>query len=204
MKTRNILLIVPMLLLTIGLKAQGGFVIGANMSNLYIDNVDDENAKIGLNLGLYNRWDLAGNVGIRHELLYSQKGASAYYNNFFQGSGTYRFNLNYIKLPVMLSAKAGSLDLHAGPYIAALISANVKDVDSNGNINQITELDRDDFNTLDYGAALGLAYTFNGGHISLRYNYGMREIGRSVSFAGEATEDAKNSALTLSLGLGFK
>ena len=47
MKTRNILLIVPMLLLTIGLKAQGGFVIGANMSNLYIDNVDDENAKIG-------------------------------------------------------------------------------------------------------------------------------------------------------------
>ena len=193
-----------MLLLTISAaKAQGGLIIGANMSNLYIDDVDDENSKFGLNIGLYNRWGMENGLGVRHELLFSQKGASAQYSNFLQGSGTYRFNLNYLKMPVMLSATVGALDLHAGPYLGLLLGANVKDVDSDGSINQIQELDRDDFNTLDYGAALGLAYNFTGGHLSLRYNYGMREIGRDGSFAGQATQDAKNSALTLSLGLGL-
>lgn len=191
-----------MLLLAAGANAQS-LVIGANMSNLYIDNVDDENAKIGLNIGLACRTRLAGNLGLRHEILFSQKGASAQYDNFLQGSGTYRFNLNYIKMPLMLSGKLGSLDIHAGPYLGLLISANVKDVDSDGSINQINELDRDDFNTLDYGATMGMAYLFDGGNISLRYNYGLREIGKSGSFAGQATENAKNSALTLSLAFGL-
>ncbi|PWL29851.1 porin family protein [uncultured Roseivirga sp.] len=204
MKKRIILLVLPMLMLAVGTaQAQGGLIIGANMSNLYIDNVDDENSKIGINVGLYNRWGAEEGIGLRTELLYSQKGAAAQYNNFLQGSGKYRFNLNYLKVPAMLSLKAGPLDIHAGPYIGILLGANVKDVDSDGNINQISELDRDDFNTTDYGAAVGLGLGFSGGHISLRYNYGMREIGKDGSFAGQATEDAKNSALTLSLGLGL-
>ena len=205
MKKTILILFLPLLFASINTaKAQGGLVIGANMSNLYIDNVDDENSKIGINIGLYNRWGAPGGaIGVRHELLYSQKGAAATYDNFLQGSGTYRFNLNYVKMPVMLSVKAGPLDLHAGPYIGLLVSANVKDVDSDGSINQISELDRDDFNTVDYGASFGLSLGFTGGHIGLRYNLGMREIGKDGSFAGQATEDAKNSALTLSLGLGL-
>lgn len=204
MKKRIILLVLPMMLLAISAaKAQGGLIIGANMSNLYIDNVDDENSKFGLNIGLYNRWGPEEGVGLRTELLYSQKGAGAQYDNFLQGSGTYRFNLNYVKVPAMVSIKAGPLDIHAGPYIGVLVGANVKDVDSDGNINEISELDRDDFNTIDYGASVGLGLGFTGGHISLRYNYGMNEIGKDGSFAGQATENAKNSALTLSLGLGL-
>lgn len=204
MKKRILILILPILLIGVSAaRAQGGIIVGANMSNLYIDNVDDENSKIGINVGIYNRWGAPAGVGIRHELLYSQKGAAATYDNFLQGSGHYRFNLNYIKMPVMLSMKAGPLDIHAGPYFGLLVGANVKDVDSDGNINQISELDRDDFNTVDYGAALGFSLGFTGGHIDLRYNYGMREIGKDGSFAGQATENAKNSALTLSLGLGL-
>lgn len=205
MKKRTIILVVlAVLALNKGLKAQSsGISIGTNISNLYVDDVDDENAKVGLSIGIYNKTKLAGPLGLQYELLYSQKGAALQYDNFLQGSGTYRFNLNYIKLPIMLTADLGPLNLHAGPYASLLISANVKDVKGNGSINSIRELDRQDFNTLDYGAALGLSHSFTGGSIGLRYNYGMRDVARDGSDTRQATPGARNSALQIYLGLGF-
>lgn len=192
-----------MLTMVTSLKAQTGFTIGTNISNLYVDNVDDENAKVGLNVGIYNRSRIANSLGIQYEILYAQKGAALQYDSFLSGSGTYRFNLNYIKLPIMLSANFGKLNLHAGPYAGFLVDVKIKDVDGDGTINSVQELDRDDFNTLDYGAAAGVAYDFTGGTMGLRYNYGFREIGKSGSFAGEAANEAKNSALTIYIGFHF-
>ncbi|MHA7099587.1 porin family protein [Roseivirga pacifica] len=204
MKKRIILVVLPMLLLAVSAQAQvGGLKIGGTLSNLYIDDVDDENSKLGFTAGIFGRTSFAEPIGLRYELLYSSKGAEVTYNNFIQGSGKYKFNLNYIKLPVMFSVKAGPVDFHAGPYFGYLIGANVKDVDSDGTINEVEQLDRDDFNTLDYGAAFGLAFGFAGGEIGARYNYGMRNIGEEGSFAGEAASDAKNQTFTISLGLKF-
>jgi hypothetical protein len=185
------------------LKAQTGFTVGTNISNLYVDNVDDENAKVGLNIGIYSKHNLASNLGIQYEFLYSQNGAALQYDNFLSGSGTYRFNLNYIKVPVMLTGNIGKFNIHAGPYVGFLVDVKIKDVDGDGSINSVQELDRDDFNTLDYGMAAGLGYDFDGGILGIRYNYGFKEIGKSGSFAGDAASDAKNSALTLYVGFHF-
>ena len=205
MKKTNKLYIIAllMLLMASAAKAQTGFTVGANISNLYVDDVDDENAKVGLNIGIYNRIKITNFLGIQHEFLYAQKGAALQYDNFLSGSGTYKYNLNYIKMPVMLSANLGKLNLHAGPYVGFLAGVKIKDVDGDGSIISIQELDRDDFNTLDYGGVAGLGYDFDGGILGVRYNYGFREIGKSGSFAGEATSEAKNSALTVYIGFHF-
>ena len=205
MKIKKTVLVAILIIMCISMaKAQSGITIGTNISNLYVDNVDDENAKVGLNIGVYRKKQIAGNLSIYNELVYAQKGAALQYNNFLQGSGKYRFNLNYIKLPIMLSADLGVVDIYAGPYASLLVGVNIKDVDGDGNIRSVQELDRDDFNTFDYGAIAGVGFNFTGGSFGLRYNYGLREIGKSGSFAGEAAEDAKNSALTLYLNLSFE
>lgn len=204
MRKRTILfLVLALCYVGYDVKAQSGITIGTNISNLYVDDVDDENAKVGLAIGVYNKSKLGGPLGIQYELLYAQKGAALQYDNFLQGSGTYRFNLNYIKLPVMLTADAGPLSLHAGPYASLLLSANIKDVDGDGSINSIQELDRDDFNTFDYGLAAGISHAFTGGSIGLRYNYGLKQVGKDGSGAAQAANNAKNSALQIYLGIDF-
>jgi hypothetical protein len=56
MKTIKVIcLSVLVMTLVTTLKAQTGFPVGTNTSNLYVDNVGDENAKIGLNIGVYSQ-----------------------------------------------------------------------------------------------------------------------------------------------------
>jgi hypothetical protein len=192
MKTIKVIcLLVLVMTLVTTLKAQTGFTVGTDTSNLYVDNVGDENAKIGLNIGIYSQHKINSVLGIHYEFLYAQNGAAFQYDNFLSGNGTCRFNLNCIKVPVMLSANHVKLNLQAGPYVGFLVEVKVKDVDGDGSINAVQELVRDDFNTLDYGVAAGLGYDFDGGILGVRYNYGFKEIAKSGSFAGEAASDAK-------------
>lgn len=176
---------------------------GVNFTNLYVDDVDDENMKIGFNVGVYNRTQFTDNIGIQPELLFTQKGSELHYDGgIFTGSGKYKFNLNYLELPVLFVANFGNFNIHLGPYAALLISAKIKDEDDDGDIQDIEELDRDDFNTFDAGLAGGIGFDFPGGIFGVRYNYGFNEIGKS-SAAGQATSNSKNSALQIYLGFGF-
>lgn len=193
MKIKNILLITFLLSSGFLMAQRSGIKGGANFSNLYVDDVSDENMKIGLNLGL---WHQTSDGAFQAELNYSNKGAEVVYDGVL-GSGKYRYNLNYLELPVFFVGHIGKLNLHAGPYAAFLVGANIKDVDSDGNIDGVTQLDRDDFHTFDFGLAGGVGIDFNASQIGLRYNYGLREIGKSGSFAGEAVDNAKNSVLQL-------
>ena len=74
---------------------------GINLSNLYVDDVKDENMKVGLNLGIYAKIPLVKGFSIQPELLYSSKGAKLTYDNILLGKGEYRFNLNYVEVPVV-------------------------------------------------------------------------------------------------------
>ena len=200
MKTKAIFLSV--LLLTSGmLMAQrSGIKGGVNFANLYVDDVSDENMKLGLNLGL---WHQSENEAFQAELNYSNKGAQITYNNFAGGSGKYRYNLNYLEMPLLFVGHVGNLNLHVGPYLGLLVGANIKDVDSDGSVNGVASLDRNDFNTFDYGLAGGVGIDFDASQIGVRYNYGLREIGKSGSFAGEAANNAKNSVFQLYVALDF-
>jgi hypothetical protein len=177
---------------------------GVNFSNFRVDDVGDNNIKAGLNLGLFFKMPVSEAVAIQPELLYSSKGSKIEYDNFLQGEGEYRFNFNYLELPVMGVFSLGDhFNLQAGPYVAYLTSANIKDMQEDGSIEGVKDLNEKDFNRFDYGLAAGIGADFNGFNAGVRYNYGLNEVGDSGSLSGQVLRDSKNSAATIYVGFGF-
>src|SRR5882757_6294482 len=123
-----------------GLKAKFGIKGGLNLTNLYVADVSNDRMKAGFNAGVFAKLPVTRGFSIQPELLYSLKGAKENYNNFVQGDGEYRFNLGYMELPVLAVVNiTPNFNIHAGPYVGYLVSANVKDVNSEGSIEGATD-----------------------------------------------------------------
>ncbi|SJZ97199.1 porin family protein [Sediminibacterium ginsengisoli] len=176
---------------------------GINLTNLYVNDVKNENMKVGGTFGLYAKLPVARGVSIQPEVLYSMKGSQLEYNNVL-GSGKYRFNLDYIEIPVTAVFNiAQNFSLHAGGYAAFLTSAKIKDVDNNGNINGVTTLNRENFRGTDFGLVGGVGFDIGNATLGARYSYGLQEIGKDNSLSGQLTRDSKNSAFSFYIGFGF-
>ena len=177
---------------------------GVNLTNMFVNDVSDENMKVGFNAGFFAKLPVTKGFSIQPELLYSSKGAKETYNNFLEGKGEYRFNLNYIELPVLAVINvAKNFNVHVGPYISYLAAVNIKDLNDDGTIDEIKELNAENFNRVDYGVAGGLGIDISNFTLGARYSYGLHEIGKSGSLSGELTKDSKNSAISLYIGIGF-
>ena len=187
-----------------GLSPKFGIKGGVNLTNMYVKDVSDENMKVGFNAGFFAKLPVTRGFSIQPELLYTSKGAKETYNNFVEGKGEYRFNLNYIELPVLAVFNvAKNFNVHVGPYVSYLAAANIKDLKDDGTIHDIKDLDAENFNRFDYGVAGGLGIDISNFTLGARYNYGFREIGKSGSLSGQLTKDSKNSAISLYIGIGF-
>lgn len=199
------IILITILFSAVGFKAMAqedaaGIRGSFNLSNLYVDEVDDENSKPGFSAGLFFRKQINDAFSIQPELNYSLKGVQINYNNFLQGSGKYRYNLSYVEIPVLANIHFGeNLYISAGPYAGLLTSVKIKDVDGEGDINEVEELDRDDFNTFDYGLAAGVGVNFNSGTVGVRYNYGLQDVDPE----NEYLPNGKNSVLQLYVGFNF-
>lgn len=186
-----------------GLTPKFGIKGGINLTNLYVDDVQDEHMKVGGNVGFFAKLPVAKGLSIMPEILYTNKGAKETYNNFIQGSGEYRFNLNYVEVPLTLVINiVDNFNIHAGGYAAYLTSANVKNV-QDGTIQDAENLNADNFNRFDYGLVGGLGVDVDNFTIGARYNYGLREVGQSGSLSGDLTKNSKNSAFSLYIGFAF-
>ena len=185
------------------MSSQFGIKGGLNLANLYVDNVQDQNVKAGVVVGFYAKLPLSKGVSLQPELLYSNKGAQLTYSNIIQGQGVYRFNLNYVELPITFVFNiVKNFNIHAGAYTGYLASANVKNVQE-GTIIGITELNESDFNRFDFGLAGGLGVDIGKFGIGARYNYGLNEVGKAGTLAGELTKNSRNSTLSFYLSFGF-
>ncbi len=177
---------------------------GLNLTNFSSDNFSDSHLKPGFNVGVFSKLPITEGFSIQPELLYSLKGAKSDYNNFIQGSGDYRFNLGYVELPVLAVVNlTKNFSIHLGGYAAYLTNANVKDVNSNGTIQDITDLNADNFNRWDFGLAGGVGFDIENFMIGARYNYGLSKIGKSGNVSGDVLGDAKNNGLSIYVGFGF-
>lgn len=185
-----------------GLRTKFGLKAGLNLANLYSDNVKDENFKAGLNAGLFAKLPVARGFSIQPELLYSNKGARQTYD-IGPFEGEYRFNLHYIELPVLAVINvAKNFNIHAGPYVSYLAGANITRLDEDNDVNDITNLEADNFNRIDYGLAGGIGLDFQNLTVGARYNYGLNEIGES-GLSGEVTKNSKNSVINFYVGFAF-
>ena len=184
--------------------AKFGIKGGLNLTNLYSDNFSDNHLKAGFNAGVFSKIPVTQGFSIQPELLYSLKGSKTDYNNFIQGSGQYRFNLGYVELPLLAVVNlTKNFSIHAGGYGAYLTNANIKDVNNNGTIKNITDLNADNFNRWDFGLAGGLGFDIENFMIGARYNYGLTNIGKSGNASGDVLGSSKNNGLAVYVGFGF-
>ena len=173
---------------------------GLNVSNLFIDNVNDENARLGFHIGMYGQIFSSETFAIQPELLYSTKGSLNQYNGLINQE--IKYNLNYIDLPVLAVFKLGKLiEIHAGAYASYLVNANIY---YEGDIeNGVDEVDKDSLKSYDYGLAGGLGVNFGSGfQVGTRYNYGLVKIADSDG-AKALIGDAKNSCAQLFVAFNF-
>lgn len=178
--------------------ASYGFKGGLNFSNLYTDQVDDNNVLTGFNAGLYAKFPVAKGIAIQPEISYTTKGAELVYNEVGI-KGTAKFNTNYIEVPVLLVMNiTDNFNVHVGPYAAYMVSGKTSN-DSNLNIiSGKRDLDTNDFNKFDAGLAGGVGVDLDVVNFGVRYNYGLTKIGKDNSFT---SSDAKNSVLNVYIGL---
>ena len=182
--------------------ARTGIKGGLNVSNLYIDDVSDENLRPGFHLGVFTQLPISDFFVIQPEVLYSTKGARATYDaDIVDLEGEYKFNLNYVDVPILATFKLGeSADIQVGPYISYLVSTNVST--SGDVLDGTSELNRDNFNRIDYGLSAGFELNFNAISVGTRYNYGLAQIADSEG-AEIALGDAKNSVAQIFLALNL-
>lgn len=188
-------------------KSNTGFGIkgGVNFTNLYTDDVNDNNMLTSFNIGVFATLPLTGNLAIQPEVNFSRKGAELVYDNLF-ASGTAKFKLNYIEVPILLKINiTDNFNIHAGPYLAYLINAQVTNESSGGSFDFEENFDNDDFEKFDYGLSGGLGFDFTSISIGARYNYGLATIGKERTIAGNSYRfpDSKNSAISLYVALKF-
>ena len=181
------------------LKVRLGVKGGVNFSNLYTENVDENNALVGFNLGVFAKLPITNFLAIQPELYFTTKGNETTYNNTFV-NGTARFNLNYIELPVLAVVNVSKyFNIHAGPYAAFLLSGKASNKSNVTLFNFEDKLDTNDYNKLDFGLALGVGADLGGVGFGIRYNYGLTKVGKERTFAGTnyTFPDGKNSVLSL-------
>ena len=178
---------------------------GVNLSTLSIDDNNDKNVKLGFNMGVFNKIAVSESFAIQPELLYSRQGLKVEYDGIADGET--KFNLNYINLPVKLVFNLSEdFEFQLGPYIGYLINATLKtDAEVLGEFDVDTEddVDRKNFNSIDYGLSAGLAFDLNPLIVGFNYNYGLSQVAKDDEFSYDMLGDAKNRVIQVYFGLKF-
>ncbi len=187
-------------------EAETGIKGGLNLSTLSVDGSDDSNLKAGFHAGVYSKIPMSSYFAIQPELMYSGKGVKVNYDESAVASGESQFNLHYIDLPVLLVFNLSEdFSIQAGPYVSYLIGANTETDASffGADIDSEDELDRDHFQSLDYGFSAGLGFDLNPLLFGFRYNIGLQQVAKDDDVSYDLLGDAKNSVIQLFVGLKF-
>ncbi len=168
----------------INAQSVGGIKGGVNFSNMYIDEVNDENMRVGFHLGFFVRSFVSDIITIQPELNFTTKGSTVTYD-YFLGEGETDYNFNYIEVPLLFGVELGdAFRIQAGPYAAFLIGGKVVN-DADDNILDFEDdINKEDFNIAEFGLAAGAGFGGDGFELGLRYDYGLSEIGKTDDYNG--------------------
>ncbi len=177
-----------------------GAKAGLNLSNIVGDFDDNNDTKIGLNIGAVVEIPVTEKFAIQPELLFSTQGAKAEFDDVeLSSTGEIinikeeaEANLNYVNIPIMAKYYiAQGFSLQAGPQIGILISAEDKD----------GEDFKDTTSAIDFGLNFGAGYQLASGiFFDARYNLGLSNIN---DLEGDEDFSQKNSVISISLGYKF-
>ncbi|PRP67090.1 porin family protein [Nonlabens agnitus] len=172
-----------------------GVQVGYNAANLQGDDVDDVDARNGINVGITGEYKFGPSFGLLVGAIYSQQGAD------LDGA---KLKLDYINVPVLAKFYLGGsgFSIDAGPQIGFNVKDEVE-VDSG-----IFEGSTADFEaeTIDLSVGGGLTYKFREGTtlegLSLggRYMVGVTNI---YNDDDTFSDDVTNQVFSINLGYKF-
>lgn len=184
--------------------ARAGIKGGLNLSNLYVDNPNDDDARVGWHAGVFGQLFASEAFAIQPEVLFSTKGTGVTRvdNNSVRFDSN--FKLNYLDIPILAVFKLGEVaEIHAGVYWAFLISTDISDNNDRIPDNQFTRSDRDNFEDWDFGLIGGVGFNLGDvAQIGVRYNFGLKEIAESTG-ARLLFGDSKNQVAQLYLAFNL-
>ncbi len=180
---------------------------GINLSSLTTGGNDDKNLNYGVLVGIFNKIQVTESVAFQPELLYSPKGVRINYDESIIADGETKFNLHYLELPVKLVYNlSDDFEFQFGPYIGFLLGANTTtdaDVLNIFEIDSENELNRENFNTIDYGLSAGIGFDFNPLVIGANYNLGLKQVAKEGKAPEKILDNAKNSVIQVYVGVKF-
>ncbi|HYC85882.1 MAG TPA: porin family protein [Chryseosolibacter sp.] len=188
-------------------KPRVGLKGGLNLSNLYVNEANDEKARFGWHAGLYTQLFSSGAFAIQPELNFSTKGTGITYA--YAGPGgvsvdhDQNINLSYIDIPVLAVFKLGeAAEIHAGPYWSYLVHAEIRNNEGDPN-NEFDDVDRKNFDKWDYGLVGGIGFNLGeSAQLGARYNYGLNPIAETAG-AKRVFGNAKNQVAQLYLSFNL-
>jgi hypothetical protein len=177
---------------------------GLNISNMFSKDVQDNNTIMGFHGGLFLKLPITSALSFQPELLYTTKGSELTYNSFITGKAS--FSLNYIEMPLLAVINlTENFNIHGGVYFASLTGVKITNKSSVDLFNFESDLKKSDFEMFDYGLVAGAGLDFNKFSLGIRYEYGMKPVGKERSFLGQSYRipDARNSTIQLYLSFSI-
>jgi hypothetical protein len=174
---------------------------GANWSNLWVKEVNDENARFGFNVGLFGRFGEPGSLGFQVEALYDQKGTTVR-KSFGVLDQQYTYKFDYITVPAMVIIPLGDvLELQAGAYAAFMVLSEAR---TSGDIAEGgVDPSDSDFNGFDYGLVGGAALNLGEmAQVGVRYEHGLNDIASNAA-SRDVLGSSKNSTLQAYLAIAL-
>lgn len=149
---------------------------GLNLASLGGDTYEglgSFDSRTAYHVGVFAEIPLIMKFSLQPELLYSAQGSQ--FGGFFSIDGFDDQKLDYINAPILVKYNIiKGLSGELGPVIGYLISA---DGERTFNDNGVEVDNKDAFNDLDIGVAIGASYALDIGFIfGLRYNKGISNI----------------------------
>ncbi|MEO6040138.1 MAG: porin family protein [Saprospiraceae bacterium] len=180
--------------------ARFGLKLGINGSRFYDDaQAKDLNSKRGIVGGGFAKIRLTKHFSFRPEVLFATRGGEYNYANL----GKSELKLSYLEVPLSLEFNLLSfLNVHGGFHVGLLAGQDGKFRDSQGNTINF-DLNRDDFNSVNYGWHIGGGIDLGNLGLHLRFLRGLQEISKSEAF-NQVVGKLKNSAWELSLSYALK
>lgn len=202
MKKIKLMLVLALFAMVTAVSAQVSLGVkgGINMSNLYGDELDNENVKFGFNVGLLADIDFSFNSAIQTGLFFTTKGYK-----YDSGNLDYTENLMYIQLPVHYAYKIDvtpgtRVVFHAGPYAAYGVGGSRKLYAGELGSLEVDKIFGDgmlQYKPFDAGLGLGVGAEFGPILVDLGWDMGL------VNISNTSNGNVKNQNAYLSVGYKF-
>ena len=184
-----------------------GFKGGYNYSSFNGDVAKDNTLKglSGFYVGALLELPLGDVISLQPEVIYSRQGAAWEQKNIL-GEFKKDLKLDYLNIPVMAKVNLGPLFLQGGVQFGFLVSK--PKVNRLPNTSLFTLLDKDSYNSFDFGVGVGLGFNFNRRFFAeARYTHSLTNVfdpNDNLFKTSLISNDNNFKNTVLSIGLGMK